>query len=753
MRIKELNIVEFGCMRARVITPAEGMNIVQGDNESGKSTLMLFIKFMLYGLGRKNATNTDRERSISWSGHTASGSMTLEHGGEDYRIERRFVDGGRETCSVIRLGDGERMPADKTPGEYFLGVPKEIFESSACVGQMLVSKIDGEKTASGIANMLSSADESVDTADIIKRLNNVRAEYRHKNKNGGSLYEMEQRMSSLRQRLEKARDGALALDVWTKKQERAKEEYARTRRELEEKDAMLAQLGKVTLIKRFERLRRSRDDIAELEQRISLLEGEELHTEYIPDSRHVAELGLAARTLQNARERADRAAAAANALSVDGYDAEAARIGEDIERNGGADRLRRTLREKRDKRRMQNRVITIVWICAALMTLCGVGFFMMSGPAFGTLSVASVIPAIVLTVICASTKKRLSREIKSIADEYGAREDNVEDRIDECMRALALYRVSISERARLETEQRSASAALSDARTHAESLLIRTSPKVAVSVETLLAEQSRLESFIARREELYRSRDTKQMAIASEEKELQSYDEAAIRSEITVNIEEVTAIAISETERQRNFLSERLRILEHKVEAIGNSVLQQRMSAEDPLPIADELCELEAAYASDSAFFDALMLAMTSIEEAGQTMSRSVTPVIARRAGEVMERISEGRYTTVRTTGALGLSVDSEGFGVKADLLSGGTRDAAYLALRIALFERIYGADRPPLLFDESLCQMDDGRAARFVEMLCELADTGIQCFCFTSHSREAVFCDRVGAEYELISL
>jgi uncharacterized protein YhaN len=369
------------------------------------------------------------------------------------------------------------------------------------------------------------------------------------------------------------------------------------------------------------------------------------------------------------------------------------------------------------------------------------------------LPAVAVIPAILLSVICGTAKRRAASEIAKIAESYGFAVDSIEESIDECMRALALYRVSVSERARIETEQRAANDALLDARTHAEALLIRTRPGLEISAQTLLDEQRRLESFIAERDQLYKKRDAMRMAIASEEKDLKDYDEAALRAEITVDIDEVTSMTVSETERQQDFLSKRLQAAERKVNAISNSVMQQRMSVEDPLPIADELCELEASYSGDSAFFDALVLAMSAIEEAGQTMSKSVTPVIARRASELMDRISAGRYTTVRTTGALGLSLDSDGFGVKADLLSGGTRDAAYLALRIALFERIYGADRPPLLFDESLCQMDDGRAARFTEMLCELADTGIQCFCFTSHSRESAFCDRAGAEYKIITL
>jgi uncharacterized protein YhaN len=91
MRIVELNISEFGSLKNKVINPTEGMNIIYGENESGKSTILLFIKFMLYGLGRRSASNSERERSVSWAGHTAGGSMSFSHGGKNYRIERRYV--------------------------------------------------------------------------------------------------------------------------------------------------------------------------------------------------------------------------------------------------------------------------------------------------------------------------------------------------------------------------------------------------------------------------------------------------------------------------------------------------------------------------------------------------------------------------------------------------------------------------------------------------------------------------------------
>ena len=161
MKILQLNITEFGALKDKIIEPEGELNIIYGENESGKSTVLLFIKFMLYGLTRRSATNSERERSVSWSGHRAAGSMTLSHGGKNYRIERSFTDGtrsGSENLSILCLDDSSTVSTEKSPGEYFLGVPREAFEGSACIGQMRSTDINGEKVAASIENMLSAAE-------------------------------------------------------------------------------------------------------------------------------------------------------------------------------------------------------------------------------------------------------------------------------------------------------------------------------------------------------------------------------------------------------------------------------------------------------------------------------------------------------------------------------------------------------------------------------------------------------------------
>ncbi|MDU5260870.1 MAG: AAA family ATPase, partial [Clostridium celatum] len=50
MIIKKVNIIVFGGLKDKIINFDNGMNIIYGENEAGKSTIQAFIKIWLYGM-------------------------------------------------------------------------------------------------------------------------------------------------------------------------------------------------------------------------------------------------------------------------------------------------------------------------------------------------------------------------------------------------------------------------------------------------------------------------------------------------------------------------------------------------------------------------------------------------------------------------------------------------------------------------------------------------------------------------------
>lgn len=755
MRIIEINVKEFGCLKDRVICPDKDLNIIYGENESGKSTLLLFIKFMLYGLGRRSASNSERDRSLSWSGKRAAGSMIFEHGQKKYRIERNFTESGKsvnDQVSIISLDDGASISTEKTPGEYFLGVPKEVFESSACVGQMRSAEINGEKTASSIENMLSSADESVDTAKVLKNLDALRVTYRHKNRNGGSLLQTEQRISALRTEVERARETAQNLELNERRLANLKSEYEIEKEKYDKADALLTELNKVGVVKRFGKLAKLRLELEELREKKNRVGAMLTHGAFTPTREHTAALRLSLKALTDSRNSFETKKEQAEREGAPKYDLHAAKLGEKAVMAGGRELIAakaKSLSEnvsKRSKLAVTSVILATVFAAVAAVLMAFVSLF-------GAFALVGTLLGAFMLISAMKAKKAAQSELSSLALEYEA---SVED----LSQKLALY-VSEYERSkefrlkkeRIEAQLVYAENDLEEKKLALRALLSKTIDDPEPTADVAQTEFKRIESLIFEAEGVSNSIASVSRMIASEERDLENYDEAEIRSTLSVDADSVTPEEIANAERNRAFLSQKLGLLSSKISEIENTVTISRVNARDPLPLSDELAELNEKYRADSDFYDALTLAMESIETAANTMRGNVTPIISREAGDILSALSDGNYTGLLATSKFGVSLEKDGYTVKSEWLSAGTRDAAYLALRLSLFTRIYGAELPPLVLDESLCQLDEKRAERMLSLLSGFNDRGVQILLFTSHKREEAICADKNINYNLIEI
>ena len=94
MRLLELHIDGFGKFHDQTISFEDGINVIYGNNEAGKSTLHTFIRGMLFGIerGRGRAAKNDLYTKYEpWENSgTYEGWIRLEKNGTIYRLERRF---------------------------------------------------------------------------------------------------------------------------------------------------------------------------------------------------------------------------------------------------------------------------------------------------------------------------------------------------------------------------------------------------------------------------------------------------------------------------------------------------------------------------------------------------------------------------------------------------------------------------------------------------------------------------------------
>ena len=119
MKITELILKNFGKFTNKQILLADGINIIYGENESGKTTLHTFLKGMLFGMERKRgraaATDTFRTYEPWENPNFYAGILRFTCGGRKFLLERnfdRYAKGG----SLICEDDGHHLCCRQAPG-------------------------------------------------------------------------------------------------------------------------------------------------------------------------------------------------------------------------------------------------------------------------------------------------------------------------------------------------------------------------------------------------------------------------------------------------------------------------------------------------------------------------------------------------------------------------------------------------------------------------------------------------------------
>ena len=111
MQINELLLKNFGKFHDRQIDLDEGINLIHGENESGKSTIHTFIRGMLFGIerGRGRAAQNDTFSIYEpWENpNYYSGILKFKSGEKHFRIERNF-DKYSKKAELICEEDGGR---------------------------------------------------------------------------------------------------------------------------------------------------------------------------------------------------------------------------------------------------------------------------------------------------------------------------------------------------------------------------------------------------------------------------------------------------------------------------------------------------------------------------------------------------------------------------------------------------------------------------------------------------------------------
>ena len=179
MKINSFKVNGFGKVVNKEIKLSDGINIVYGKNETGKSSIEKFILAMLFGISRlKNGKDiSDFDKYKPWETEDFSGKLeyTLDNG-KTYEVYREFKKKNPTIYNSYKEDITKEFKMSKNKGiEFFeeqTGIDEDTFNNTSISEQegLRLSKSSQNSVIQKISNIVSSGDESISYQKIIDKL-------------------------------------------------------------------------------------------------------------------------------------------------------------------------------------------------------------------------------------------------------------------------------------------------------------------------------------------------------------------------------------------------------------------------------------------------------------------------------------------------------------------------------------------------------------------------------------------------------
>lgn len=743
MQLLSLRIREFGGLRDVSYDFSDGLNLIFGRNESGKSTLLAFIRFLLYGFPKRAAGEalSDGERAFSWENGVADGSLTLEKNGTIYRIERREqMKSTRKFLQIIDESTGLPVLKGEIPGEALLGIPLSVFDSTCCIRQLRSTRLDESGLAAAIENLILTGDESVSADKALSSLDEVRKLLLYKNGKGGEIYRLERTLAEREHELLSIRSDAEALSALKRDMEDLEKQILRESDAVREAEIACRCAEASTLLKRFDAKRQEetqRDLVKKelLEKRKAIeINGALPHETFIRALRdHARELELTEREVIRTEAElrgAERMEAGNPALLA---------TAEKIRLHGGKMSILATLKHRKDLSLQYRKRFTPCLITAIVLALSGAGLSMLHPIFFLLLLGIGLVP---LGNHFRTLSRREEAQYHTLLSEIAYPED-----ADPSLPAISGYLEStLREEARSAERTLHVSAAqerYSAAQEAAElarkdaSLIAKRAGFTSVSPDALrnaAEEISHSLAEIARTEQLLSLYEGNCVRLSTE---LASYDESALMQTATAYASSTIAPSPEKCRVELRNLQDALRASEDRRPALISRISALEATMGSPDAVEAEIALIKTELHEKREKLRSVLLAADAITRARESLKARTSPRLRERAGEIVSHLTGGRYSTLAVSPQFELSTEENGRVHPADAFSGGTRDVIYLALRLAFTDLLSGNDPLPIFLDEALAQLDDTRASALLRLFTERAASGGQVLLFTCHTRE----------------
>ncbi len=726
MKITSISIDSFGKLKEFQISLNDGINVVFGKNEQGKSTLMNFIRMMFYGSasGGSDIAKYPRKKYAPWDGSVMSGAIEFSCAGNDYRLEKVFSNSVRTDKTKLfnkTRGENISFSDSREIGRMFFGMGEESFVRSLYIGQA-GTLIDTTGTGSSeiisrLQNLVSSGNEDQSYTDIHNRLTKAYEAYRSRSGRIGIIDRKKAELAGLGDQVSLA-----------EQTEREKESILAKYRDLLEKKAdsegSIAKLEKERMqisdklyaieLKSLMKLQDEKNKLlAEHDEILNSLtaEGKEADLPFIEETAGIlngisvnesiaAELS---RQLDDSRKKLDDLRVAAEHAKI-----RAAKL---------------MIAKKKKKVSAGFFILATIILTGSLLAGVSADPLFFSGIAFA--AVCGIIAVIFLLSGKKIASDAYTRHKSADAVILDDRILNTENEIRERETKLEDIRQKQKESSEQIFVKRKAFFDGCDIKgVFARIEELRTAAYRLKSVKTQI--ESRSADILNALEGRSITEIENEFSTIEDKNILPGEDKSSVRNSLNRNEAELTA----------------LRRVHNDLEA---DIIKLRTEMEQSYKNKTELSELdekirrvkaEIEYHSSEAA--AIELAREVLKDSFEEMQRSFSPIVNEKTTEIMSRITCGKYSDLSVSKELDVSLRETGGNRVIDwkYLSSGTSDQLYFALRLAVAE--FFSEKSgglPLFFDDPFMQYDDERTAGVSDFIREyVKEKNNQILLFTCH-------------------
>ncbi len=689
MKIKGLYPESFGKFKDGNITFSDGLNLIYGENEAGKSTLFAFLKGMLFGIEKPRgrvAKGQPYEKHKPWDTPGAyQGAMDVEIDGKTYHVERNFLTTDKSLW-VTESETGREVPLE---GEFMEHLAPEISEagfvntvlapqSGAATEAALQSELSNY-----IANMSMAKNREVDVAGALETL-------RRKEKELDGKQLLQEELTRKAQLKEDLLEQEELTDV--------AEHLRQAQEELQQVEAQIRELAEES----------SAEVEAEFQARVK--EYEEYCEDMVAQNRRYQSM----EKLQRRQQELQGALANESREDIAELRRKRAELREQQEemRRQWEDRKTQSGWEARHAQETAtgNKGLLVAGILLAVAEVAGFVLFWPVG-------VVAVVGAAVCGILYAGSRRKALQGATALqmeAERIAANPPEVLVELEETLEAIP-GEEELSERSSL-----------------------------------LAANEAALREITEQLREMEAGYATEEEALTGQREELLAYFRAfasmdELNGSVIMELKGQLMAKSVELKSRCDLANARRDAL---LDTIGRANQRLESGGEVEQRIVDTEARLEALAEErkqNDMELEALALARTTIEKLAQEIHDGFGKELNATMSQLAEQITDGAYRKVTADEKLQVKAGQKTRLVAVEKLSAGTAEQLQLALRMAVGQLMYKDRELPLIFDDSFAFYDDNRLRKTLELL---GQEKRQILIFTCQEREERMLQELGMTY-----